>query len=79
MEDLEGELEKKMELLEKERKALRKETQGHHKEIDEGLNTLHNRIAELEQSERGGTAVARGWQGSGETEIERKKGFMKDS
>ncbi|KAG5279061.1 hypothetical protein AALO_G00105670 [Alosa alosa] len=50
VEDLEGELEKKMELLEKERKALRKETQGHHKEIDEGLNTLHNRIAELEQS-----------------------------
>uniref|UniRef100_A0A674CHM1 Neuronal pentraxin receptor b n=2 Tax=Salmo trutta TaxID=8032 RepID=A0A674CHM1_SALTR len=48
--DLEGELERKIEMLEKERKALRKETQTHHKQIDQGIDTLHHRIAELEQS-----------------------------
>uniref|UniRef100_A0A4W5RU90 Neuronal pentraxin receptor b n=1 Tax=Hucho hucho TaxID=62062 RepID=A0A4W5RU90_9TELE len=48
--DLEGELERKIEMLEKERKALRKETQTHHKQIDQGIDTLHQRIAELEQS-----------------------------
>ncbi|XP_036396784.1 neuronal pentraxin receptor b [Megalops cyprinoides] len=50
VEDLEGELEKKMQLLEKERAALRKETEDHHQEIDQGVNSLHHRIAELEQS-----------------------------
>ncbi|XP_065115655.1 neuronal pentraxin receptor b [Paramisgurnus dabryanus] len=50
VEDLEGELEKKIRLLEKERKNLRKETQGHHHHIDKGINTLQERIAELEQS-----------------------------
>ncbi|XP_030637366.1 neuronal pentraxin receptor b [Chanos chanos] len=50
VEDLEGELEKKIEMLEKERKALRKETQNNHQQIDEGINSLHNRLAELEQS-----------------------------
>lgn len=50
VEDLEGELERKLELLEKERKNLRKETQGHHRDIDQGLDLLHNRIALLEQS-----------------------------
>ncbi|XP_016112096.1 neuronal pentraxin receptor-like [Sinocyclocheilus grahami] len=50
VEDLEGELEKKIRLLEKERKNLRKETQSHHQHIDQGINTLQERIAELEQS-----------------------------
>lgn len=54
VEDLEGELEKKIRLLEKERKNLRKETQGHHQHIDQGLNTLQERIAELEQSKNVG-------------------------
>lgn len=54
VEDLEGELEKKIRLLEKERKNLRKETQGHHQHIDQGINTLQERIAELEQSKNGG-------------------------
>lgn len=53
VEDLEGELEKKIRLLEKERKNLRKETQSHHQHIDQGLNTLQERIAELEQSKEG--------------------------
>ncbi|XP_052394460.1 neuronal pentraxin receptor-like isoform X1 [Carassius gibelio] len=50
VEDLEGELEKKIRLLEKERKNLRKETQSHHQHIDQGINTLQERITELEQS-----------------------------
>ncbi|TRY62387.1 hypothetical protein DNTS_006574 [Danionella cerebrum] len=50
VEDLEGELEKKIQLLEKERKNLRKEAQSHHQHIDQGINTLQERIAELEQS-----------------------------
>ncbi|KAG9340346.1 hypothetical protein JZ751_021459 [Albula glossodonta] len=49
VEDLEGELEQKMKQLEKERAALRKETQSHRKEIDQGINSLHHRIVELEQ------------------------------
>ncbi|KAJ8001665.1 hypothetical protein DPEC_G00171820 [Dallia pectoralis] len=48
--NLEGELERKIEMLEKERKALRKETQTQHKQTDQGIDTLHHRIAELEQS-----------------------------
>ncbi|KAJ8406691.1 hypothetical protein AAFF_G00296070 [Aldrovandia affinis] len=50
VEDLEGELEKKIELLEKERAALRKQAQSHHREIDQGISSLHNRIAQLEKS-----------------------------
>lgn len=63
VEDLEGELEKKIRLLEKERKNLRKETQGHHQHIDQGINTLQERIAELEQSksERWGKLGVKGW------------------
>lgn len=49
MEDLEGELEKKVELLEKERKALRLETEKHRQEIDSGINKLHHRISGLEE------------------------------
>ncbi|KAL7378688.1 hypothetical protein ABVT39_017340 [Epinephelus coioides] len=48
MEDLEGELEKKVELLEKERKALRLETEKHRQDIDRGINKLHHRISGLE-------------------------------
>ncbi|XP_051978214.1 neuronal pentraxin receptor-like [Xyrauchen texanus] len=50
VEDLEGELDKKIRLLEKERKNLQKETQNHHQHIDQGIITLQERIAELEQS-----------------------------
>ncbi|KPP61313.1 neuronal pentraxin receptor-like [Scleropages formosus] len=50
VEDLEDELERKMKMLEKERAALRKETHDHRQEIDQGLNSLHHRIVELEQS-----------------------------
>lgn len=57
MEDLEGELERKLELLEKERKALRKESQRHRQEIDQGINSLHHRIAGLEEGERRGRGL----------------------
>ncbi|KAM3864456.1 neuronal pentraxin receptor-like [Diretmus argenteus] len=53
MEDLEGELERKVELLEKERKALRLETKKHRQEIDLGINKLHHRIAGLEEGASG--------------------------
>lgn len=49
MEDLEGELEKKVELLEKERKALRLETEKHRQDIEFGINKLHHRISGLEE------------------------------
>uniref|UniRef100_A0A672FV29 Neuronal pentraxin receptor a n=1 Tax=Salarias fasciatus TaxID=181472 RepID=A0A672FV29_SALFA len=49
MEDLEGELERKVELLEKERKALRLETEKHRQEIDQGINKLRHRISGLEE------------------------------
>ncbi|KAL3054132.1 hypothetical protein OYC64_006462 [Pagothenia borchgrevinki] len=48
VEDLEGELEKKVELLEKERKSLRLETEKHKEEIDHGINKLHHRLSGLE-------------------------------
>ncbi|XP_071754593.1 neuronal pentraxin receptor a [Centroberyx gerrardi] len=53
MEDLEGELERKVELLEKERKALRLETQRHRQEIDQGINKLRHRISGLEDGVSG--------------------------
>ncbi|XP_071330321.1 neuronal pentraxin receptor a [Trachinotus anak] len=53
MEDLEGELERKVELLEKERKALRLETEKHRQEIDQGLSKLHHRISGLEEGVSG--------------------------
>ncbi|KAJ3601477.1 hypothetical protein NHX12_032445 [Muraenolepis orangiensis] len=46
VEDLEGQLERKVELLEKERKALRLETEKHRHDIDQGLHQLHLRLAE---------------------------------
>lgn len=49
MEDLEGELRRKVELLDKERKALRLETEKQRQEIDRGINKLHHRISGLEE------------------------------
>ncbi|XP_051742392.1 neuronal pentraxin-2-like [Ctenopharyngodon idella] len=49
VEDLEGELKRKIKLLEEERKALRKETQKHQEHIDYGLDTVHQRISSLEK------------------------------
>ncbi|CAL9693723.1 unnamed protein product [Knipowitschia caucasica] len=49
MEDLEGELQKKLELLDKERKALRLETHKHKQEIDQGISNLHHRLSGLEE------------------------------
>lgn len=51
VEDVGGELVQKVKQLEEERKNLRKETQNHHQHIDQGINTLQERISELEQSE----------------------------
>lgn len=51
MEDLEGELERKIKMLEKERQAMRKETQGQHEKINQGLDTASHRVTELEHSE----------------------------
>ncbi|KAF7657191.1 hypothetical protein LDENG_00030750 [Lucifuga dentata] len=53
MEDLEGELEKKLEMLEKERNALRLETHKHRQEIDQDINNLHHRISGLEEGVSG--------------------------
>lgn len=53
IEDLEGELGRKVELLEKERKALRLETEKHRQEIDQGINKLHHLISGLEEGTAG--------------------------
>lgn len=45
---LEGELQRKLDLLEKERKALRAETEKSRREIDQGIHKLHHRISGLE-------------------------------
>uniref|UniRef100_A0A3B3Y9M0 Pentraxin (PTX) domain-containing protein n=1 Tax=Poecilia mexicana TaxID=48701 RepID=A0A3B3Y9M0_9TELE len=47
--DLEEELERKVELLEKERKALRLEAAKHRQEIDQGISKLQHRISGLEE------------------------------
>ncbi|XP_014908745.1 neuronal pentraxin receptor a [Poecilia latipinna] len=49
VEDLEEELERKVELLEKERKALRLEAAKHRQEIDQGISKLQHRISGLEE------------------------------
>lgn len=51
VEDLEGELERKIKMLEKERQEIRKETQGQHEKIDHGLDAVSHRVSELEHSE----------------------------
>lgn len=48
MEDLEGELRRKVELLDKERKSLRLEAERQRQEIDRGINKLHHRLSGLE-------------------------------
>uniref|UniRef100_A0A8D3CZI9 Neuronal pentraxin receptor b n=1 Tax=Scophthalmus maximus TaxID=52904 RepID=A0A8D3CZI9_SCOMX len=48
VEDLDGELERKIKMLEKERQAMRKETQGQHEKINQGLDTANHRVTELE-------------------------------
>ncbi|XP_034750900.1 neuronal pentraxin-2 [Etheostoma cragini] len=53
MEDFAGELERKVELLEKERKTLRLETEKHRQGIDHGINKIHHRISELEEGVSG--------------------------
>uniref|UniRef100_A0A3Q3AS77 Neuronal pentraxin receptor b n=1 Tax=Kryptolebias marmoratus TaxID=37003 RepID=A0A3Q3AS77_KRYMA len=50
VEDLEGELERKIKMLEKERQAMRKETQGQHEKINKGIDTVTHRITELEHT-----------------------------
>lgn len=51
VEDLEGELERKIKMLEKERQAMRKETQGTHDKISQGVDDVTQRVTELEDSE----------------------------
>ncbi|XP_061626700.1 neuronal pentraxin receptor-like [Phyllopteryx taeniolatus] len=48
VEDLEGELERKIKMLEKERQAMRKETQGQYEKLNQGLDTANHRVSELE-------------------------------
>ncbi|KAJ0058223.1 hypothetical protein NL108_009114 [Boleophthalmus pectinirostris] len=48
-EDLEGELQKKLDLLDKERKALRLETHKQRQAIDQSIAKLHHRISGLEE------------------------------
>ncbi|KAG5263103.1 hypothetical protein AALO_G00282610 [Alosa alosa] len=60
VEDLEGELEKKMQLLEKERKALRQESIRHRERIDQGISSVHQRVTGLEQGHT--DAVLEGFQ-----------------
>ncbi|KAA8595309.1 neuronal pentraxin receptor b [Etheostoma spectabile] len=50
VEDLEGELERKIKMLEKERQAMRKETQGQHEKINKGIDTVNHRVTELEHT-----------------------------
>ncbi|KAM4535768.1 neuronal pentraxin receptor a [Fundulus diaphanus] len=53
VETLEEELERKVELLEKERKALRLEAERHRQEIDHGISKLQHRILGLEEGPAG--------------------------
>lgn len=70
VEDLEGELERKIKMLEKERQAMRKETQGHHEKINQGLDSVSHRITELEHSESPARPSRKGG-GGGVTEKKR--------
>lgn len=64
MEDLEEELERKVELLEKERKALRLEAAKHRQEIDQGIRKLQHRLSGLEEGELQEGERERGREGS---------------
>ncbi|KAJ3615176.1 hypothetical protein NHX12_018744, partial [Muraenolepis orangiensis] len=48
--ELEGELERKIKLLEMERKTMRKESLGHRDNIDKGLEAVDHRLADLEHT-----------------------------
>ncbi|XP_028672575.1 neuronal pentraxin receptor b [Erpetoichthys calabaricus] len=50
MEDLEGQLQQKMLQLQKEKASLLKDSEHNRHEIDQGLNTLHHRVTELEKA-----------------------------
>ncbi|XP_046872866.1 neuronal pentraxin receptor b, partial [Hypomesus transpacificus] len=50
VEDLEGELERKIQQLEEERKTMRTETHSHHQKIDQGIDTLQHRLTHLEST-----------------------------
>uniref|UniRef100_A0A3P9HHA4 Neuronal pentraxin receptor b n=1 Tax=Oryzias latipes TaxID=8090 RepID=A0A3P9HHA4_ORYLA len=50
VEDLEGELERKIKMLEKERQTMRKETQGQHEKINQGIGSVTDRVTELEHT-----------------------------
>uniref|UniRef100_A0A1A8C0U6 Pentraxin (PTX) domain-containing protein n=1 Tax=Nothobranchius kadleci TaxID=1051664 RepID=A0A1A8C0U6_NOTKA len=50
VEDLEGELERKIKMLEMERQAMRKETHGQHEKINKGIDTVTHRVTELEHT-----------------------------
>uniref|UniRef100_G3Q8L8 Chromobox homolog 6a n=1 Tax=Gasterosteus aculeatus TaxID=69293 RepID=G3Q8L8_GASAC len=47
---LEGELERKIKLLEKERQTMRKETHGEHEKIHQGINAADHRVSEMEHT-----------------------------
>lgn len=49
VEDVEGELERKLELLDKNRKALKLEREKHRQEIDRGVNKVQHQIMGLEE------------------------------
>ncbi|XP_038136206.1 neuronal pentraxin receptor-like [Cyprinodon tularosa] len=53
MDDLEGELERKVELLGKERKALRQEAEKHRQEIDHSISKLQHKMLGLEEGVAG--------------------------
>lgn len=59
VEDLERELKRKMQVLEEERKTLRKEAKKHQQHIDHGLDAVHQRISSLEQGEK--VRTRKGW------------------
>ncbi|KAK1886240.1 Neuronal pentraxin receptor, partial [Dissostichus eleginoides] len=48
VEDLEGELERKIKLLEKERQTMRTETEGQQEKLNQGIDTADARVQELE-------------------------------
>lgn len=64
VEDLEGEIERKIKMLEKERQSIRKETQSQHEKINHGLDSVNQRVTELEHSESStGLSMAGGGDG----------------
>uniref|UniRef100_A0A8C3FXL0 Neuronal pentraxin receptor b n=1 Tax=Cyclopterus lumpus TaxID=8103 RepID=A0A8C3FXL0_CYCLU len=50
VEDLEGELERKIKLLKEERLTMKAETQDQHQKINQGIDTVNHRVTELEQT-----------------------------